>query len=267
MSGTPPSRKDRERRRVTLEEPTRKQLMKNSQCEVEEDSITVVDLDQMEDSKPGLKKQQQQQRTPGQRSSSRIASINSRKTEVIEVPSSPLAVRKTVKTSRKVTVKEKKVVKVEIEKKEEDVKQEVEKVVEDGKVKKEVKGEAAVEKEEIKDKRKRAKKEVKNEAKKRVVKQVKAEDEADGGEVLDSKSDDDLEAVVTSGADLALMANQLAERQKLSDALQVKATIRIFNSMYLSAIQVWNIKRGREEKKECRWSTSRCAPPNRLCLL
>ena len=248
MSGTPPSRKDRERRRVTLEEPTRKQLMKNSQCEVEEDSITVVDLDQMEDSKPGLK-QQQQQRTPGQRSSSRIASLNSRKTEVIEVPSSPLAVRKTVKTSRKVTVKEKKVVKVEIEKKEEDVKQEVEKVVEDGKVKKEVKGEAAVEKEEIKEKRKRAKKEVKNEAKKRVVKQVKAEDEVDGGEVLDSKSDDDLEAVVTSGADLALMANQLAERQKLSDALQVKATIRIFNSMYLSAIQVWNIKRGREENR------------------
>lgn len=239
MSATPPSRKDRERRRVTLEEPTRKQLMKNSQCEVEEDSKTVVDLDQMEDSKPGWKQQQQQpQRTPGQRSSSRIASINSRKTEVIEVPSSPLAVRKTVKTSRKVTVKEKKVVKVEIEKKEEDVKQEVEKVVDDGKVKKEVKGEAAVVKEEIKDKKKRAKKEVKNEAKKRVVKQVKAEDEADGGEVLDSKSDDDLGAVVTSGADLALVANQLAERQKLSDAMQVKATIRIFNSMYLSAIQV-----------------------------
>ena len=119
MSATPPSRKDRERRRVTLEEPTRKQLMKNSQCEVEEDSKTVVDLDQMADSKPDLK--QQQQRTPGQRSSSRIASLNSRKTEVVEVPSSPLAVRKTVKTSRKVTVKEKKVVKVEIEKKEEDV--------------------------------------------------------------------------------------------------------------------------------------------------
>ena len=251
MSATPPSRKDRERRRVTLEEPTRKQLMKNSQCEVEEDSKTVVDLDQMEDSKPDLK--QQQQRTPGQRSSSRIASLNSRKTEVVEVPSSPLAVRKTVKTSRKVTVKEKKVVKVEIEKKEEDVKQEVEKVVEDTKVKKEVKGEvkgeAAVVKEEIKDKKKRVKKEVKNEAKKRVPKQVKAEDEADGGEVLDSKSDDDLEPVVTTGADLALMANQLVERQKLSDAMQVKATIRIFNSMYLSAIQVWNLKRGREEKR------------------
>ena len=113
----------------------------------------------------------------------------------------------------------------------------------------EVKGEAAVVKEEIKDKKKRVKKEVKNEAKKRVTKQVKAEDEADGGEVLDSKSDDDLEPVVTTGADLALMANQLVERQKLSDAMQVKATIRIFNSMYLSAIQVWNLKRGREEKR------------------
>lgn len=211
----------REERRVILEEMTRKQLLKSSQCDAEEvenvvekkvskkdllktlsgdgDKEQVVDLDGFDDLNA-----RNTTRCRAQRSSTRIAVLATRKSLKPEAEAhctSPLKVRKTVKTARKVTVK----------------------------------------------------KETKTKVKKEQVLRVKSEVDAVGnenrGEDVDCKVEelegledlgacDDEKPELVNGVLPSMLPLQLEERNRLSDALKVKATIRIFNSMYLQAIQV-----------------------------
>lgn len=193
-----PSRKEDVENR-DYENQARKRGMKfeisGGAVKVEDATTPVVDVDEVEDCKPAGKVR----RAPV-RCSTRIATLASRtpvKSEPRELPPSPQRVRKKVKVTTKVTVKEKKV----------KVKKEERKAV-----KKVAEGDAPVMVESDGD--------------------PQSGDTDDFGEVAQEMNH--------AGTDQLgeKLAQQLTARAGLSDAMQVKATIRIFNFLYLEAIQV-----------------------------
>lgn len=194
---------------------------------VEEVVKHTVDLDGMRGTKtPGKARQ-----TP-LRSSSRIASLASRQPVKQGFSGSPRAqrFRRRVKGATKVTTEEKSVKVKKVDVKEVKVKKGEFKEVKVQKIEvKEVKKEVKVKKTEVKEVKK-VKKEV------AIVKASKIRN--CNGEVTAEGADDlseGAEEIITSGSDK--LGQQIAERASLNDAMQVKATIRIFNFMYLEAIQ------------------------------
>ena len=176
------------------------------------DVQSVVDLEVLEDVKPVVEKVR---RAPS-RSSSRIAILASRqpvKQEVQELSPSPQRVRKRMKVAAKTTVKQEKKVKVV------KVKKEVVKDEKDGATDEVVDALALV----------------------AVGNDVDHQGEDDPGEVADegNRAGAGKKAHQAHQAHTGLkLAQQLADRAGLNDAGQVKATIRIFNFVYLESVQV-----------------------------
>lgn len=195
---------------------------------VEEVVKHTVDLDGMRGTKtPGKARQ-----TP-LRSSSRIASLASRQPVKQGFSGSPRAqrFRRRVKGATKVTTEEKSVKVKKVDVKEVKVKKGEFKEVKVQKIEvKEVKKEVKVKKTEVKEVKK-VKKEVAI-VKASKIRNCNGEVTADGADDLSEGA----EEIITSGSDK--LGQQIAERASLNDAMQVKATIRIFNFMYLEAIQV-----------------------------
>ena len=172
--------------------------------EVLEDVMAVVDLEDVEDEKAVVGKVR---RAPS-RTSTRIATLASRqpvKQEVQESSPSPQRVRKRAKVATKVTVKQEKKVKVV-------------------KVKNEV--------------LKKERKEVEELAVVKVGSDVGHQGEDDPGEVADDGAHAGTGKHGHQAHHNYKISQQLVDRAGMSDAAQVKATIRIFNFVYLESIQV-----------------------------
>lgn len=175
--------------------------------EVLQDVKAVVDLEGVEDVKPVLGKVR---RAPS-RSSTRIATLASRqpvKQEAQESSPSPQRVRKRVKVAAKVTVKQEKKVKV-----------------------------VKVKKEAVKEERK----EVEEPAVVKVGSDIGHQGEDDPGEVADDGNHAGTGKHGHQAHQNYKISQQLADRAGMNDAAQVKATIRIFNFVYLESIQVRSI--------------------------
>lgn len=189
-----------------------KRIVKVERKEVEDvKKEPVVNLDEVEDVKPVVGKVR---RAP-LRTSTRIATLATRqavKQEVQELSPSPPRGRKRVKVAAKVTVKQEKKVKVVKVKKEMVVKEKLK----EGATEEVVDGVLAV----------------------KVGSDVGHQGEDDPGEVADARSRAGHGNHAHQAHVSRKLSQQLADRARLNDAGQVKATIRIFNFLYLEAIQV-----------------------------